>query len=305
MDQSSQGVDPQSWTVNLPLRVPVSKKSYFIINLNVYRNANFRVLAKAKIVFTELVTPLVRHLPVMECVSLSYKLFPASEREVDIANVCSIADKFFSDTLVSAGRIEDDNCKVVVSVDFKMGKVDPINPRVEATVFMSKKPLTQGNTMRITLNQIEIELALKNYVNKLLNVHQGIDMTIDIKATRGSDGMTAEIDLTDPSDGYKFLPQKVEVEAVVTKPVQILNKPVSVPEVPQNTTPVQQSTPEPVAQPEPEPAQIPQVHEPLTPPDEEVSPSVAPAEGETAVVAAKPKVGLFANLKKPVNQPNP
>lgn len=140
------GVDPsQCWTVSLPLRVMVSKKKDFLLNLNVYRNANFRILAAAKINYTKAILPLVRHLPKMEMIGITYRLFPASKRLADVANICCIVDKFFSDTLVEVGCIKDDNYTIVPYVEFKMGEVDPTNPRVEATVCLFHQPVNPSD----------------------------------------------------------------------------------------------------------------------------------------------------------------
>lgn len=329
-DQPHMGtlvVDPiDSWAVHLPLRVKLSKKRDFLLNMNVYRNANFRTLSAAKIIFTELVLPLVQNLPKFSCVSISYRLFPASNRLVDIANVCSIVDKFFSDTLVSAGRIEDDNYNVVQSVDFQMGCVDTSNPRVEATIMLVKpvrKSSTKGKVMRIILNQVEIELALTNYIGSLLNVQQGISFDIDIKATRGEGGMTAEIELIEPKDGSAVLPvvaptlPKPVTPAPVkpTEPAPVVTPPVvETPAVEPVAEPV--PTPEPVVQPDPVPFQEPvlapaEVVEEPAPVQEQMAAVEDKAEAEVEVPAAvvepevrKPVVGLFANLKRPVNTPS-
>ena len=133
-------VPKQEWLISLPLRIKISKKREFLLNLNVYRNADYRTLSVAKLNYAKLVLPLVKHLPQMEMVGISYRLFPASMRLADVANICCIVDKFFSDTLVEAGRIKDDNYTVVPEVSFKMGKVDPTNPRVEATIFLMYQP---------------------------------------------------------------------------------------------------------------------------------------------------------------------
>jgi len=124
----------QEWVIELPISIPISAKHKFSLNLNIYRNANFRILAAAKIAFAKKVTPLVRHLPKMKTIALGYCLYPGSNHLTDISNVCCIVDKFFSDVLVSAGCIEDDNYKFVKEVNFMMGHVDKTNPRVEVTI---------------------------------------------------------------------------------------------------------------------------------------------------------------------------
>lgn len=122
------------WIINLPLSVPQTKKKAFYLNLNIYRNANFHTLNKAKISFKDTVAPLLTHLPKLNQISLSYELYLGSKREVDVANVCSIVDKFFSDTLVELGYLPDDNYKHVLGVQYLFGSVDSKNPRIEVTI---------------------------------------------------------------------------------------------------------------------------------------------------------------------------
>lgn len=49
--------------------------------------------------------------------------------------------------------------------------------------------------MQITLNQVEIEAALKAYILNQININDGMEIVIDLKATRGEAGTTAIIDI--------------------------------------------------------------------------------------------------------------
>jgi outer membrane biosynthesis protein TonB len=49
--------------------------------------------------------------------------------------------------------------------------------------------------VQITLNQSEIEQALKNYILEQININEGMEINIDLKATRGDQGTTAIIDI--------------------------------------------------------------------------------------------------------------
>lgn len=130
------------WTIQLPLKVPVSLKRDFYLNLNVYRNADFHTLNRAKVVFGEMVRPLLVGLPDMKQCALEYTLFPSTRRLCDVSNVCSIVDKFFSDTLVDAGKIEDDNYTVVPEVYYHFGAIDKDNPRVDVTIHSPATTMT-------------------------------------------------------------------------------------------------------------------------------------------------------------------
>lgn len=71
--------------------------------------------------------------------------------------------------------------------------------------------------MQITLVQSEIEQALKNYINEQVNVKEGMDIVIVLKATRGEEGTTAVIDITKPVAVVPTAPQKRAV-AVKAEP---------------------------------------------------------------------------------------
>lgn len=56
--------------------------------------------------------------------------------------------------------------------------------------------------MQITLNQTEIETALRRYVNEQVNIREGHEIIIDLKAGRGENGFSATIDIV-PADAPK------------------------------------------------------------------------------------------------------
>ena len=130
MEQINKNV----WKLNLPIRVPVSKKSYFLINLNVYRNAHYQILNKAKQTFKEMVMNEIKQLPFFNTISLTYVLYPQTHRKQDVANVCSVVDKFFCDALTEAGKLTDDNYDYLKNIHYCFGSVDPSNPRVEVYI---------------------------------------------------------------------------------------------------------------------------------------------------------------------------
>ena len=122
-----------SCTLSVPLKLPLhTKKSpWFYLNLNVYRNAHYFTLDKAKKTFEEYVWNQVKTLPKFKYIGIEYTLFPGSNRKMDISNTCCIVDKFFCDTLVNAQIIEDDNCGIVKKIVYLYGSVDRNNPHVE------------------------------------------------------------------------------------------------------------------------------------------------------------------------------
>lgn len=55
--------------------------------------------------------------------------------------------------------------------------------------------------MQITLVQAEIELAIRNHIFSQLRIPAGMDIAIDLAATRGADGFKATIDIS-PNPDY-------------------------------------------------------------------------------------------------------
>ena len=273
-----------SWIITLPWKVPLSKNKDFPVNLNNYRNACFQELNKAKINFTELVSPLLGSVLCMESCSLHYVIFPSSKRECDISNVCSIADKFFSDTLVSSGKITDDNFKVIPNISFSYGQVDPLNPRIEVTITPIGKTLNslepKDKDMQIILSQEENTEAITAYVGKQLTVAENFAISVALTSAR-NEGVSATVNL-------------VPVEA---KPA-LVGKPTSRKTAPTATTVVKAEVPtEALDQPVVEEAESAVAEDP-EPIEEEVP--VAPVTPEPTVPATKPR-SLFGGMVKPQN----
>ena len=274
-----------SWIITLPWKVPLSKNKDFPVNLNNYRNACFQELNKAKINFKELVSPLLGSVLCMESCSLHYVIFPSSKRECDISNVCSIADKFFSDTLVSSGKITDDNFKVIPNISFSYGQVDPLNPRIEVTITPIGKTLNslepKDKDMQIILSQEEITEAITAYVGKQLTVAENFAISVALTSAR-NEGVSATVNL-------------LPVEA--TKPT-LVGKPTPRKAAPTATTVVKAEVPtEALDQPVVEEAES-AVGEDPEPIEEEVP--VAPVTPEPTVPATKPR-SLFGGMVKPQN----
>lgn len=124
----------------LPLVVAQNKKGkLFRLNLNIYRNAHYHTLNKAKEAYQDSLQADLQNLPQFAQVSLHYLLYPKSLQELDISNVLSIVDKFTCDALVESGKLKDDNFKVVPKVTYEMGGIDPTNPRAE--LFIHPNPV--------------------------------------------------------------------------------------------------------------------------------------------------------------------
>ena len=121
--------------IDLPLEVHYSKKKKFILNLNNYRNAHYRVLSISKRLYSENLVPRLKGFDrFTEPVSLTYTYYARSNRRLDISNPCSIIDKFTCDALVKAEILEDDSFKQIKEVVYKFGGVEKDNPRCELVI---------------------------------------------------------------------------------------------------------------------------------------------------------------------------
>ena len=120
--------------IDLPLEVYYSKNKKFILNLNNYRNAHYRILSNAKKIYAENLVDRISHPKYDEPVVLTYTYYAKSRRRLDVSNPCSIIDKFTCDALVKAGVLEDDSSKQIKQVIYKYGGIDKENPRCELVI---------------------------------------------------------------------------------------------------------------------------------------------------------------------------
>ena len=121
--------------IDLPIEVYYSKKKKFILNLNNYRNAHYRVLSISKSLYSDNLVPRLKGFDSFtEPVSLTYTYYARSNRRLDISNPCSIIDKFTCDALVKAEILEDDSFKQIKEVVYKFGGVEKDNPRCELVI---------------------------------------------------------------------------------------------------------------------------------------------------------------------------
>lgn len=119
--------------IDLPLGIKIGRKNY-ALNLNIYRNTHFLVLNRMKVEFSESLKDKLSTLPSFTKIHLIYTLYPKTRRLCDVANICSIVDKFFCDALVRANKIEDDNYTYIPTIEYKFGSIDKDNPRVTVEI---------------------------------------------------------------------------------------------------------------------------------------------------------------------------
>jgi Holliday junction resolvase RusA-like endonuclease len=115
--------------IELPLDVYYSKNKKFILNLNNYRNAHYRVLANAKKIYSENLVDGISYPMYEKPVRLVYTYYAKTKRRLDVSNPCSIIDKFTCDALVKAKVLEDDSFEQIKEVIYKFGGIDKDRPR--------------------------------------------------------------------------------------------------------------------------------------------------------------------------------
>jgi hypothetical protein len=87
-----------------------------------------------KVEFSKVIEPELMKLPSFKSIDLTYTLYPKTKRLCDIANVCSVVDKFFCDALVNIGKLPDDNYEYLKNITYTFGSIDKDNPRVTVKI---------------------------------------------------------------------------------------------------------------------------------------------------------------------------
>ena len=137
--------------------------------------------------------------------------------------------------------------------------------------------------MQLILPQSELEQAIKNYVNDLMNVKDGTELSIDLKAGRGLDGFTATVDII--KSGTAIPAKTVVPAAVITAPVPVA-APVKV-------------TPRPVAKEEPVAEEKPAEDTSVANKSEQQEAASEAKEEAPAEAPSTVRRPLFGSLKKP------
>lgn len=124
--------------VEIPIHIELPKKTgklkKYALNFNVFRTLHIYQYGALKKAFHARVFPKVESLPELKIARITYTLFNGSNHKTDLMNWVSIADKFFQDVLVSAGKLPDDNTDYVPHIVAIYGGVDKSNPRMEVLI---------------------------------------------------------------------------------------------------------------------------------------------------------------------------
>jgi hypothetical protein len=299
-------------TINVPIFIEMGKrkKTNFSLNLNQYRNAPFHLLSDVKVKFQELVAPRIAHIPPLAKTNLTFRLYYANKRSVDVTNICSVVDKFFCDALVNCGKLPDDNMEIINTVKYTWGGVDAKDPRIEVefTETEIQQQSEEDKPMQITFIQSEIEEALLKHLHDQITLRPDQVASMELKATRGDDGIVAHITIS-----KNAVPEVIAAPAPTPAPAPVkrtttLIKPKEEPkqaEEPkqgeQEVAPPQEAVQEATQEAVETPVVAPKTIFPS-------AASSAPVPQETTQVSTLPVTApksLFANLTPPVHDPKP
>lgn len=163
--------------VKLPMRIQSSKKKKTALNLNIYRNLHFRSLSAQKNNFHKLMKDVLKDIPTLGKIHLHYDVCPRTKGRLDVMNVGSIVDKYFSDSLTELGIIQDDDYTHINFASFGFGG---LAEEEHVLVTITEIEPMKGNTMRILLDEDEIQTALETFVETLGLVGvSGVELSTD------------------------------------------------------------------------------------------------------------------------------
>lgn len=118
-----------------------NKPVEFILNLNTYRNAFYRILNLAKTKYKEILEEQFGKLDkkkmnhLFRKIVTVYTIYKGDKRRCDVGNIASIHQKFFEDAFVESGCLFDDSYNNIPMCIFLWGGIDKENPRVEVSVY--------------------------------------------------------------------------------------------------------------------------------------------------------------------------
>lgn len=121
-------------TVTIPIYFTDGKKT-FSLSMNWYRNAHFFQSNKVKQALHDIIARQLRNaiiLPIGKY-QVHYKLYYKNPHS-DLSNFCSLASKWFLDTLQACKIIQNDTVTHIVREIYEVAEQSKNNPRIEATI---------------------------------------------------------------------------------------------------------------------------------------------------------------------------
>lgn len=170
----------------LPMRIQSSKKKKTALNLNIYRNLHHRSAHAQKVNFHKLASKMLQGMPQLGRITLHYDVCPQTKRRLDVMNVGSIVDKYFSDCLTEEGIIEDDDYTRISFVSFGFGGLVKDE---HVLVTITEIEPREENAVRILLDNQDVQNALDAYVMNDL----GLTGATGVRLYMENDEVVAEV----------------------------------------------------------------------------------------------------------------
>jgi len=119
----------RGFTIKVPIHLEtgVRKKRKHYLNMNIMRNIPFHLNNSLKREMKRLVLPLIPdeyRTAAFARYTLDYELFIPNRLKRDVANICSVIDKFVCDALVEGGVMVDDNYQHLQHITYRYGGYD-------------------------------------------------------------------------------------------------------------------------------------------------------------------------------------
>ena len=115
--------------IHLPRKT--TKDRRVALNLNIYRNLDYRMNNAVKKQYNREINPQLKGQELNLPVEVTYKVFKKTLRRMDKMNVVSIVSKFLLDAMTEEGVITDDNDNFIKKETILPTELDRENPRVE------------------------------------------------------------------------------------------------------------------------------------------------------------------------------
>lgn len=121
--------------VDSPLAIYLPRKTVknkrIALNLNIYRNMDYRMNNSVKKQYQEEISTQLQGIKLDTPIEVTYQVFKKTARRLDKGNVISVVQKYLLDALTNCGVIPDDNDEYIKTETSLPTVLDRENPRVE------------------------------------------------------------------------------------------------------------------------------------------------------------------------------
>lgn len=159
--------------------------------------------------------------------------------------------------------------------------------------------------MQVTLTQIEIETAIQDYIDSLIEIKEGSEVVVtELRAGRGPEGFTATVDIR--PEGYEAPEEATKTETAPVAATASTEAPKRRGRPPRAAVVDQEISPAQVESRDGEIIEEPEAEAVVEEPEVEAAAATSVAEeavdtAEVAPVTEAPKKSLFSGLAKPTN----